>query len=113
MPKHSMDLLQGTLDLMVLKALSDEPRHGYSIMRWIREVSGAEFQIEEGALYPALHRIEGRGWIEAEWGKSENNRQAKFYRLTSKGRVQREVQERSWARYVGAVARVLEAAAGA
>ncbi len=109
--KDSLDLLQGTLDMLVLKALSREQRHGYAIMRWIRQVSGDEFQIEEGALYPALHRMEGRGWIEAEWGRSENNRQAKFYRLTPKGQHQRDVQENTWGRYVRAVGRVLEAAA--
>ncbi len=103
----SLDLLQGTLDLLVLKALSWGSRHGYAVSTWIRERSGEEFLIEEGALYPALHRLERRGWVESEWGLSENNRKAKFYRLTSKGRVQLRAEVSLWSRYVSAVERVL------
>src|SRR4026207_2377209 len=80
----ALDLLQGTLDLLVLKALSWGPAHGYSVATWIRERSDEAFLGEEGALYPALHRLERRGWVESEWGLSENNRRAKYYRLTSK-----------------------------
>ena len=103
----SLDLLQGTLDLLVLKALSWGSRHGYAVSTWIRERSGEEFLVEEGALYPALHRLERRGWVESEWGLSENNRKAKYYRLTSKGRVQLRAEVSQWSRYVNAVGRVL------
>jgi PadR family transcriptional regulator PadR len=103
----SLDLLQGTLDLLVLKALSWGSRHGYAVSTWIRERSGEEFLVEEGALYPALHRLERRGWVESEWGLSENNRKAKYYRLTSKGRVQLRAEVSLWGRYVSAVGRVL------
>src|SRR4026208_2577783 len=83
----SLDLLQGTLDLLVLKALSWNTGHGYAVATWIREPSDGEFLVEEGALCPALHRLERRGWVESEWGLSENNRKAKYYRLTGKGRA--------------------------
>ena len=102
-----LDLLQGTLDLLVLKALSWGAAHGYSVADWIREHSGAAFLIEEGALYPALHRLERRGWVAAEWGISENNRKAKFYRLTPKGRAQLRTEVSLWERYVSAVGKVL------
>ncbi len=81
-----MDLLQGTLDVLILKALSWGPLHGYAVVRWIGQRTEDALRIEEGALYPALHRMEQRGWIEAEWGVSENNRRAKFYRLTDEGK---------------------------
>lgn len=103
----SLDLLQGTLDLLVLKALSWGSLHGYAVSTWIRERSDEEFLVEEGALYPALHRLERRGWVESEWGLSENNRKAKYYRLTSRGRVQLRTEVSLWARYVSAVGRVL------
>lgn len=106
----SLELLQGTLDLLVLKALSWEPLHGYAVATWIRDHSDAEFLIEEGALYPALHRLERRGWVESEWGVSENNRRAKYYRLTSKGRAQLRSEVTMWERYVSAVGRVLKTA---
>jgi transcriptional regulator len=105
-----LDLLQGTLDLLVLKALSWGERHGYAVATWIRERSGEQFLVEEGALYPALHRLERRGWVESEWGLSENNRKAKFYRLTSRGRAQLRAEVTLWERYVGAVGRVLRTA---
>ena len=108
MPK--MDLLQGTLDVLILKTLCWKPMHGYAVARWIKEATGDVFQIEEGALYPALHRMERKGWIEAEWGVSENNRRAKYYQLTAKGREAFESEASSWGRYVATVARVLEAA---
>jgi PadR family transcriptional regulator PadR len=103
----TLDLLQGTLDLLVLRALSWNAAHGYAVATWIRERSGDEFLVEEGALYPALHRLERRGWVESEWGLSENNRKAKFYRLTSKGRAQLRAEVSLWTRYVSAVDRVL------
>ncbi|MCS4609174.1 PadR family transcriptional regulator, partial [Enterobacter kobei] len=84
----SLDLIRGTLDLLVLKTLSWGPRHGLGVLRWIEEVTGDRLQIEEGALYPALHRLEARGWIAGEWGYTERGRRAKFYRLTSEGRRQ-------------------------
>lgn len=106
----TLDLLQGTLDLLVLKALSWGTRHGYAVATWIRDRSGEEFLVEEGALYPALHRLERRGWVESEWGLSENNRKAKFYRLTGRGRMQLRTEVSLWARYVSAVERVLRPA---
>ena len=105
---QSLALMQGTLDMLILKALLWGPRHGYAIMRWIRQSSHDELGLEEGALYPALHRMELRGWIEASWGVSENKRQAKYYELTSKGRERYEHETAAWSRYVRAVARVLE-----
>jgi len=103
------DLVQGSLDMLVLKALVWGPRHGYEVMRWIREISGGDLRLEEGALYPALHRLAARGWAEAAWGLSESGRQAKFYTLTEAGRRHLDVEATSWRRYVAAVARVLEA----
>lgn len=100
-------LLQGTLDLLVLRALADGPQHGYGVMRFLRAASGEELLVEEGALYPALHRLENRGSIQATWGVSENNRRAKFYRLTADGQAQLAAETRSWRRYVALVDRVL------
>jgi len=105
-----LDLLQGTLDLLVLRTLTNGARHGYQIAREIKQASNEVLQVEEGALYPALHRIEARGWIEASWGVSENNRRAKFYGLTAEGRAALEDQSRSWDEYVTAVARVMDSA---
>jgi PadR family transcriptional regulator PadR len=110
MSAADLDLLQGTLDVLVLKALSWGPRHGYAVARWIRETSDEDLQIEEGALYTALHRMERRGWIEAEWGVSENNRKAKFYQLTQRGRAQLRSQAESFTRYATAVFKVLRTA---
>lgn len=105
-----MDLLQGTLDVLILKTLSWGPLHGYAVVRWIAQRTEDALKIEEGALYPALHRMEQRGWIEAEWGVSENNRRAKFYRLTNEGRRQLNAEAESWQRYADAVGRVLQTA---
>ncbi|HEX6899973.1 MAG TPA: PadR family transcriptional regulator [Thermoanaerobaculia bacterium] len=105
-----MDLLQGTLDVLILKTLSWGPLHGYAVVRWIAQRTEDALRIEEGALYPALHRMEQRGWIEAEWGVSENNRRAKFYRLTDEGRRQLNAEAESWQRYADAVGRVLQTA---
>lgn len=106
----SLDLLQGTLGLLVLKALSWRPLHGYEVATWIGERSELEFLVEEGALYPALHRLERRGWVDAEWGLSENNRKAKYYRLTPRGRSQLRAEVTLWERYVSAVGKVLRTA---
>lgn len=103
-----MQVLPGTLELLVLKALIWEPRHGYGIMDWIQESSGG-LDLEEGALYPALHRMEERGWLDSEWGRSESNRRAKFYRLTAPGRRQLGAKTSEWNRHVEAIARVLGA----
>jgi transcriptional regulator len=107
-----LDLVQVTLDVLVLKTLSAEPMHGYAVARWIRSASDEALLVEEGALYPALHRLERKGWIEAEWGLSENNRRAKFYRLTSKGTRALEAETSSWGRYVEAVTKVLASVPG-
>ena len=104
-----MDLMQGTLDLLVLRTLTGESRHGYQIARAIKRLSSEVLQVEEGALYPALHRLRARGWVEAEWGTSENNRRARFYRLTPEGRAALEAERQHWARYVAAVGQVLDA----
>jgi len=104
----SLDLLQGTLDLLVLRAVSYGPMHGYSVARMIKERSKNVFLIEEGALYPALHRLERKGWVESEWGLSENNRKAKFYQLTTQGRAQLRSELAEWQRYTKAVAGVLQ-----
>ncbi|HET7585200.1 MAG TPA: PadR family transcriptional regulator [Gemmatimonadaceae bacterium] len=103
-----LDLLQGTLDLLILKTLVWGPCHGYAVARWIRETTEDDLRIEEGALYTALHRMEKRGLIEAEWGMSENNRKAKYYRLTAHGRRQLRARTEVWTRYARAVSRVLQ-----
>ena len=105
-----LDLLRGTLDLLVLKTLSWGPMHGLAVLRWIEDVTGQRLQVEEGALYPALHRLEVRGLLAAEWGLSENNRRAKFYSLTSVGRKYLAEEASSWTRLAGAVTRVMETA---
>ena len=104
---ENLELLQGTLDVLVLKTLSWGPRHGYAIARWIRDTTDDVLRIEEGALYPALHRMQKRGWIEAEWGLSENNRKAKYYQLTARGRQQLRAEAATWSRYSAAVSKVL------
>jgi len=102
-----LDLVRGTLDVLVLKTLTAGPLHGYSVARWIKKASDEELLVEEGALYPALHRLERKGWIESEWGLSANNRKAKFYRLTARGRQALDAETSSWDRYVAAVSKVL------
>src|SRR4051812_40551634 len=101
-----LDLLQGTLDLLVLRTLALGPMHGYSVARAIKERSRNVFLVEEGALYPALHRLERKGWIVSEWGLSENNRKAKFYELTPRGRAAMRAELAEWQRYTRAVADV-------
>jgi transcriptional regulator len=105
-----LDLMQGTLDLLVLKALTWGPLHGYAVARWVGQATDADLQVEEGALYTALHRMEKRGWLESEWGLSENNRKAKYYQLTTLGRRQLRTQAERWTRYAKAVFKVLETA---
>ena len=102
-----LDLPQGTLALLILKALSLEPMHGWGISERIHQVSHATLEIPQGSLYPALHRLERRGWIKAEWGASDNNRRAKYYELTRAGRKQLEAEARDWERLTTAVALVM------
>lgn len=109
MPDNSIDILRGTLDLLILKALSWGPAHGYGVARWIEQATNDVLQIEEGSLYPALHRLVAREWIDAEWGTSENNRRAKFYTLTAKGRAQLRVETATFTRFAHAVFAALEA----
>jgi transcriptional regulator len=104
------DLLQGTLDLLILKTLALEPMHGWGIAQRIQQISKDVLQVQQGSLYPALHRLEHQGWIAAAWGTSENNRRAKFYRLTAAGRRQLERETKDWARLSAAVAQILETA---
>lgn len=106
-PPQSLALLQGTLDVLILEALRSEPLHGYGIVRLLRDRSDEALQVEEGALYTALHRMEERGWLSSRWGTSESGRRARFYRLTAAGRRQLEQQSRGFARYATAVFRVL------
>jgi PadR family transcriptional regulator, regulatory protein PadR len=110
MAKSSLDLLHGTVAVLILKTLTWGPMHGYDISRTIRQRSDGALGLEDAALYQALHRLEHKGWIEAEWGLSENNRRAKFYRLTNGGRRQLETEVTSWRAYVDAVSKVLETA---
>src|SRR5690242_17287506 len=104
----SLDLLKGTLELLVLRTLRGGPHHGYTVARLIKERSGSVFLVEEGALYPALHRLERKGWIESEWGISENNRKAKYYRITPRGQAALRAEITEWNRYTRAVAGVLQ-----
>lgn len=106
----SIDLLRGTLDLMILKTLSWGPSHGYGVARWIEQCTDDVLQVEEGSLYPALHRLEEQGLITAEWGVSDLNRRARFYRLTAAGRKQLQSSREYWSRFAAAVAKVLETA---
>ena len=108
MPTEDLQLLQGTLDVLILKTLSWGARHGYAIARWIRETTDEALQVEDRALYVSLHRMEQRGWIESDWGFSENNRKAKYYQLTTAGRQQLRAQTTRWTRYAQAVFRVLQ-----
>ncbi len=100
MAASNLNLLQGTLDVLVLKALIFGPVHGYGVARWIRDTTDGALEIEEGALYTALHRMEKRGWLSSEWGQSENNRRAKYYELTPAGRRALGTEAESWRRYV-------------
>jgi PadR family transcriptional regulator PadR len=108
-PKDTAGLLQGTLDMLILKALTRGALHGYAIADFIQQTSEEVLRVEEGALYPALHRLELRGWLASEWGLSENNRRAKYYRLSPAGRKQLAAELSDWRRLSGAVMRVMEA----
>jgi PadR family transcriptional regulator, regulatory protein PadR len=112
MKKASLDVVRGTLDVLILRALTWGPQHGYAVSQWIRERTDDALLVEEGALYPALYRMENKGWIDAEWGASDNNRRAKFYGLTPDGRRHLKQELDTWQRYTEAVARVLTATAG-
>jgi PadR family transcriptional regulator PadR len=107
--KDKADLLQGTLDMLILKAVSLGPLHGYGIIQRIRQMSGEMLEVEQGSLYPALYRIEQRGWVSSKWDLNETGRRAKFYTLTKDGRVQLEAEEASWDRLALAIARVRQA----
>lgn len=104
-----LDLPQGTLDLLILKTVALERQHGWAIAMRLQQISGGALQIQQGSLYPALHRLERRGWIRARWGTSENNRRAKYYELTAQGQRQLEADEGAWRRLAAAVAQVLSA----
>ena len=110
MAREPLELLQGTLDVLVLRTLAWDTMHGYAISRWIRERTQGVLEIEDAPLYKALHRLENDGSVSAEWGLSENNRRARYYKLTARGRQQLRVQERVWRAYAEAVFRVLEPA---
>ena len=112
MADESLNLIQGTLDILVLKALAGGARHGYGVARWIRKTTDDTLQVEEGALYTALHRLEKKRWLKSDWGLSENNRRAKFYSLTSEGRKRLEAGSKSWSRYAEAVFKILRAPEG-
>lgn len=111
MTQPGSEILKGTLDLLVLKSLSWGPTHGYGVARWLQHATDDVLAVGEGTLYPALHRLEERGWITATWGTSENNRQAKFYSLTKDGRAQLRIEASKWRRYAAAVFAALEAPA--
>jgi transcriptional regulator len=106
----SIDLLQGTLDLLILKTLALEPMHGWGISQRIQQISQDSLQVQQGSLYPALHRLEAQGWVDSEWGASENNRKAKYYHLTEAGRKQLEVETDRWERLAAAVGQILQTA---
>jgi transcriptional regulator len=110
MATEKSDLLQGTLDMLILKIVALGPVHGYGISQRIKQISREVLQVQQGSLYPALHRLEKRGWLQAEWGESDNARQAKFYRLTAKGRKQLEAEQSNWDRLSGAVALIMRTA---
>ena len=103
-----LDLPQGTLDLLILKTLALEPRHGWAISERLRQISSAPLSIRQGSLYPALHRLERRGWIKPSWGTSDNNRRAKYYELTKRGRARLDVEISAWRKLSAAVSQVLE-----
>ena len=108
MAKSKSDLLQGTLDMLILKTLAPGPMHGWGISQRIQQISQGVLCVNQGSLYPALHRLEHQGWISAEWGNSENNRQARFYQLTARGRRQLAEETENWERLSGAVTQILQ-----
>jgi transcriptional regulator len=110
MPSRSIDLPQGTLDLLILRTLSLEPLHGWAVSERIQQISSYVLRVQQGSLYPALHRLEKRGWLKAEWGEAESGHEAKFYTLTKLGRRQLETEEANWDRLSAAVAMILRTA---
>ncbi len=108
MNKDRVDLPQGTLDLLILKALGLEPLHGWAVSERLQQISSDALQVGQGSLYPALHRLERRGWIKAEWGITDNNRKAKYYHLTAAGRKQLKAEEEAWRKLAGVVGQVLD-----
>ncbi|MCZ6834258.1 MAG: PadR family transcriptional regulator [Planctomycetota bacterium] len=106
---HQLDLFKGTLSLLLLKSLTHGQRHGHEIMRWIRKISDETFLVEEGTIYPALHRLEARSYIESKWGITTNNRRAKFYRLTTKGKARLKQESEEWFFYVATFSQLLKA----
>ena len=110
MPIEKSDLLQGTLDMLILKIVTLGPIHGYGISQRLRQISKEVLLVQQGSLYPALHRLEKRGWLAAGWGESENGRQAKFYKLSTRGKQQLKKEESNWNRLAGAVANILQTA---
>ncbi len=113
MATESVSMLKGTVDLLIMRALAARTTHGYGVMRWIEEATGATLQVDEGSLYPALYRLEDRGCLASEWGVSENNRRARFYRLTTKGRTQLKAETGEFLRFARAMVRALEVPAPA
>ena len=111
MGDSELNVFRSSLDLVILKALSWGPRHGYAVAEWIEYATGETVLVEEGTLYPALHRLERRGWVEGAWGLSENNRRARYYALTAAGRQRLRAEASLWQRYAAAVAKVLESTA--
>ena len=109
MPEPTVELLRGSLDLLILRSLTQRPLHGYAVMRWIELATANALSIEEGSLYPALYRLVDRGWIESDWGVSENNRRARYYSLTTKGRAQLKTEVREFTRFANAVFQALPA----
>jgi PadR family transcriptional regulator PadR len=107
----AIDLLQGSLDVIVLKTLSWQPMHGFGIARWIQRVTDDVLQVEEGSLYPSLYRMENKGWVKADWRITENNRRAKYYRLTAAGRKQLAAEQATWATFAEAMGKIMTAAA--
>ena len=112
MPSEPLDLIQGTLDVLILRTLAGDPMHGYAISQWIRNRTQGVLQVQDAALYQALRRMEKKGWVEAEWGLSENNRRARYYSLMPEGRKQLGLEIVTWRRYADAVFQVLEPALG-
>jgi transcriptional regulator len=110
MARTSVDLLQGSLDVIVLKTLSWQPMHGFGIARWIQRVTDDALQVEEGSLYPSLYRMENKGWVKAEWRVTENNRRAKYYRLTPAGRRQLAQAAETWDTFASAMSKIMRAA---
>ncbi len=110
MPEERIELPQGTLDLLILKALALESMHGWAISERLQQISREALQVQQGSLYPALHRLERRGWIKAHWATSENNRRAKYYKLTPQGQKQLEVETAAWRKLISAVGNVLDMA---